>query len=276
MISTGGDTPLERWRADLAAWAIPQGILDQAAESPWRPERGVFVRRAATRRAAPRGGSYRRALEALPENGTVLDIGAGAGAASLPLLTRASALVAVDQDAQLLAELVPQAGADGSKIRTVVGAWPAVASSVGPADVVVCHHVLYNVPDLRPFIEALSAHARRRVVIEITERHPIARLNPLWERFHGLVRPTRPTWEDALAAIRSVEPGVQAERERLPADVPPGPWDELVDSTRRRLCLPEARAAEVAAALIESGALPADPATWSAPSRDVVTLWWDA
>ena len=160
-------------------------------------------------------------------------------------------------------------------MRTIVGSWPAAAGSVAPANVVVCHHVLYNVPDLRPFVEALDEHARQRVVIEITAQHPVARLNPLWERFHGLVRPTRPTWEDALRTIRSFHRGVHAERERVAADVPAGSWDELVGSTCRRLCLPPERQADVAAALIESGASSEDPATWSAQNREVVTLWWD-
>jgi len=33
----GGDLPdlLDRWRADLAAWAIPDSITAAAAESPW-------------------------------------------------------------------------------------------------------------------------------------------------------------------------------------------------------------------------------------------------
>ena len=269
------DDPLRRWREDLAAWAIPERILATAPEPPWRPEPGVFVRRAASRKARPQGISYERALEALPENGTVIDVGAGAGAASLPLLDRAGSLVAVDTDAGLLAELRAQAGALAGKVTTLVGRWPDVADAVPEADVVVCHHVLYNVPDLRPFVAALDSRARRRVVIEITERHPVARLNPLWLRFHDLARPTRPTWEDALAAIRALHPGVRAERERLPGDLATGTWDELVDSTRRRLCLPLARRPEVITALIDQGADPADPASWSEPDRGVVTLSWD-
>ena len=269
------DDALQRWRDDLAAWVIPQRILDQAPASPWTTERAIFVRRAIARRTEPGGISYDRAREALPLGGSVLDVGAGAGAASLPLLDRASALIAVDQDAQLLAELMTQAGDAGRKVTTVVGSWPAVAADVAAVDVVVCHHVLYNVPDLKPFIDALDAHARRRVVIEITAAHPIARLNPLWERFHGLHRPTRPTWEDALRTIRAIRDGVHAEPERRAADTAAGSWDDLVGFTCRRLCLPPARHDEVAAALIEQGALPTDPSTWSGTNRDVVTLWWD-
>ena len=270
-----GVDELTRWRDDLSAWRIPQTILDQASASPWTPERAVFVRRATARRMKPEGISFLRAREALPVGGSVLDVGAGAGAASLPLLDRAGILSAVDQDAPLLAELLTQAGAARDKVKAITGSWPIVASGVAAADVVVCHHVLYNVPDLEPFIDALDAHARGRVVIEITGQHPLARLNPLWRRFHGLVRPTRPTWEDALRAIRSFHEGIVVERAPAPAGVSFASWEELVASTTRRLCLPLERQGEVAAALTELGALPSDPTSWSGPDREVVTMWWD-
>lgn len=266
--------PVARWRDDLAAWAIPERILAQAPTPPWSPERAIFIRRAADRQRAPGGRSYELAREALPEGGSVLDVGAGAGAASLPLTDRARTLIAVDQDAELLDELVRAAAGRGA-IEAVVGSWPAVEARVPAADVAVCHHVLYNVPELRPFIEALDRHARRRVVIEITARHPVARLNPLWERFHGLVRPTRPTWEDALAAVRSLRPGVQVERGARQQVVPGGTWSELVALSTRRLCLPPARQAEVAAALVEQGGRPDEPATWPGADGEVVTFWWD-
>ena len=272
------DDALSRWRSALAEWAIPARILDQAPASPWTTERAIFTRRAAAQQARPRGSSYERAREALPPSGTVLDVGAGAGAASLPLLDRAGSLIAVDQDEQLLRELRDLAGTGRATIDTVVGIWPAVADRVERADVVVCHHVLYNVPDLGPFIDALHEHARRRVVIEITPRHPTARLNPLWKRFHDLDRPTRPTWEDAVAAIRSIlsmRGDVHAEPRQITADGSAGTWDEHVAFTCRRLCLPRERLGEVAAALAEMGALPDQPSSWTGPNRDVVTIWWD-
>ena len=69
---------------------------------------------------------------------------------------------------------------------------------------VTCHHVLYNVADLGPFVAELTSHARRLVVVELTARHPLSGLNPLWERFHGLVRPTVPTAYDALAVLEEL------------------------------------------------------------------------
>jgi hypothetical protein len=45
--------------------------------------------------------------------------------------------------------------------------------------VAVCHHVVYNVGNLAKFLTALDGHAERRVVLELTDRHPQSDLSPL-------------------------------------------------------------------------------------------------
>ena len=79
----------ERWSEALAGWAIPEEILAVAPESPWGFPTEVFVTAAREALVAPPTPTHRRALEALPLGGVVLDVGAGAGAASLPLTPRA-------------------------------------------------------------------------------------------------------------------------------------------------------------------------------------------
>jgi SAM-dependent methyltransferase len=265
---------LDRWRRDLEAWMIPAWITDAAAESPWVLPRQVFIRRADQQLAAPGGRSFQRAWEALEPFGSVLDVGAGAGAASLPLASRVTALTAVDTDVALLEELTGRAGRLGLPTRVVQGMWPEVAASVRPADVVVCHHVLFNVAELAPFIAALTGHARRRVVVELTARHPLAALNPLWARFHGLRRPQGPTADDALAILHALALDARAEAwQRLPV-AEHERFEQLVEVTRRRLCLPRERADEVAVALGQLG-IPADrPPDLGSSGFDLVTLWW--
>ena len=73
--------------------------------------------------------------------------------------------------------------------RTVRGRGRTSRREAGRADVVVCHHVLHNVVDLPPFLLALTAAAGRGVVVEMLAEHPMAWLDPLWARFHGLHRP---------------------------------------------------------------------------------------
>jgi SAM-dependent methyltransferase len=266
---------LERWRADLAAWAIPEHITAAVAQSPWVLPREVFARRADRERAAPSGPSYRRAWAALDPPGSVLDVGSGAGAACLPLIPRATSLTAVDTDAAMLEKLSERTGATLVTARTVRGHWPEAAALAGTADVVTCHHVLYNAPEVGPFVTALTGSARRMVVAEMTARHPLVSLNALWLRFHGLRRPLSPTAADLIEILEAMGLRPGHEEWRRPGGRDYASFDEMVDVTRRRLCLPPGRAAEVAAALEDMGIDPEDPQDLGSSGRDVVTIWWD-
>jgi SAM-dependent methyltransferase len=266
---------LDRWRSDLDAWAIPEHITAAVTESPWVLPRQVFARRADRVRAEPSGPSYERAWAALDPPGSVLDVGAGAGAACLPLLARTTSLTAVDTDSGMLEKISERAAPSGRAARTVLGRWPEAAPEAGPADVVTCHHVLYNAPEAEPFVAALTASARRLVVVEMTARHPLVVLNPLWLRFHGLPRPLSPTAEDLVEIVTAMglRPGHQAWCRPGGRDY--ASFAELADVTRRRLCLPPERAREVAAALADSGVDPDHPADLGSSGREVVTIWWD-
>jgi SAM-dependent methyltransferase len=266
---------LARWREELAAWAIPERITSAVPDSPWVLPREVFTRRADRAAGCPAGVTFERAWEALEPPGTVLDVGAGAGAASLPLAGRTRALTAVDSDPELLARLSSRAKARGLDTTLVTGRWPDAAAQVPVADVVTCAHVVYNVPDLGPFLAALTSHARRRVVVEMTTAHPLTSLNPLWLRFHGLERPDGPAAADLLAILaESAVPARHTEWER-PAAADYASFTEFVEVTRRRLCLPAERAGEVEAALLEAGVTRDRPVDMGSSGRDVVTIWWE-
>ena len=266
---------LDQWRDDLSAWAIPDHITAGAAESPWVLPRQVFARRADRLRQAPGGPSFERAWEALDPAGSVLDVGSGAGAACLPLAPRITALTAVDADEGMLGLLASRAAEAGLAARVVHGQWPAVAGRIPPADVVTCHHVLFNVPDLGPFLDALTGHARRRVVVETAGVHPLTSLNPLWLRFHGLKRPQRPTAGDTLAILAAMGLNPRHTEWSRPAEADYQSMAELVEVTRRRLCLPPERAGEVEAALTELGISTVQPRDLGSSGRDVVTIWWE-
>jgi len=265
---------LERWRSDLAAWAIPEHITAAVAQSPWVLPRAVFARRADRLAATPFGASFERAWAALDPSGSLIDVGAGAGAACLPLLPRVTALTAIDTEPDMLELLERRAAASGTTPRLITGTWPDVAAEAGNADVVTCHHVTYNVPEIEPFLAALAAAARREVVLEMTAAHPLVSLNQLWLRFHGLVRPTGPTADDLLAILAAM--GIQAgsRRWRRPGGPDYESFAELTDVTRRRLCLPPERADEVAQALMEAGIEPEHPVDLGSSGREVVTVWW--
>jgi hypothetical protein len=106
--------------------------------------------------------------------------------------------------------------------------------------------VLHNVVDLPPFVRALTAAAGRGVVVEMLAEHPLAWLDPLWVRFHGLHRPPPATDTDAVAVLAELGVTPDVVRWERPAPLPQDPaW------VARRLCLPAGRVDEVAAALAE-------------------------
>jgi len=255
---------LDQWRDDLASWALPQEILDQAPESPWSHPVAMFT----VGDAIEDSISHRIAREALPPEGSVLDVGSGGGRASLALVPPASMLVAVDHQQEMLDAFAAAAVARGVRSHQYLGDWPDVADDVPECDVVVCHHVAYNVADIGPFLAALDAHALHRVVLEVPMHHPLSNTNPLWKKFWGLERPVVPTGHDLAAICTALGFDVHTE---LWQDVT---WGRRVDLgeaervrfTRIRLCLPEERAPEVAAALAELGEM---------RSRDMATIWWD-
>jgi hypothetical protein len=265
---------LDRWQSDLASWAIPEHITAAVDESPWVLPRQVFARRADRVTAAPSGPSYERAKAALDPAGSLLDVGSGAGAASLPLLPWCAALTAVDTDAGMLSLLGERAAAAGVQPRLVHGPWPDVAAEAGRADVVTCHHVVYNAARIEPFLTALTAAARRAVVLEMTATHPLVSLNDLWLKFHGLRRPDGPTADDLLAILAALGFEAAHERWRRPGGADYASFAELTDVTRRRLCLPPERSDEVASALVESGVDPQRPVDLGSSGREVVTIWW--
>jgi SAM-dependent methyltransferase len=266
---------LRQWRENLAAWAIPEHIAAAVPDSPWVLPRQVFARRADRLRSAPAGPSYQREWDTLDPPGSVLDVGAGAGAACLPLAPRTTTLTAVDSDAGMLDLLAIRARAAGLDPRLHAGPWPGVAAQIAPADLVTCHNVLYNVPDLAPFLEALTGHARRQVVVELTAAHPLVVLNPLWQRFHGLERPERPTAADVLAILDAMGLRAGHTEWNRPGEADYATVRELAEVTRRRLCLPADRTAEVEAALQDTGLGGGQAADLGTAGRAVVTIWWE-
>lgn len=249
----------EQWRSELAAWAIPPHILEAAPESPWGFPVAAFPPDPSP---ALDSVSRERALEALPEGGTVLDIGCGGGAATFALVPPAGSVTGLDASAEMLQAYADEAERRGVAHREIVGSWPEIATTVDVHDVVVCHHVFYNTPDLADFAHALTAIARRRVVVELTSAHPLTATRPLWRHFHGLDRPDGPT--AALAIDVLTEAGIPVSHQRWrrsPRDVP---REVLVGMNRRRLCLPLDAEPEVDRLMGDRN----EP-------RELVTIWWD-
>jgi SAM-dependent methyltransferase len=231
-----------RWSELQSGRGIPPEILAAAPRSPWGHDPADF----APPEEPADTPSRTAALALLGACGTVLDVGCGGGDAAFALVGPMVEATGVDAQQDMLDLFESGADVRGVPVRTVLGRWPEVAEEAGPADLVVCHHVLHNVVDLGPFVAALTAAARRGVVVEMLAEHPMAWLDPLWEHFHDLRRPEPATVEDAVAVLR--EAGIDADvvrwdRERRHPHDPA--W------VTRRLCLPEEREPEVRRAMAD-------------------------
>jgi SAM-dependent methyltransferase len=255
--------PGDRWREDLRAWAVPQEIVDNAPgpERSLEPER--FRWRPEDDAMQPVRPSRRRALEALPDGGSVLDVGVGGGASSLGLVPTPALITGVDPLAGMLASFAASAHAAGVAVRTVLGSWPELADTVEPADVAVCHHAIYYVAEIEDFITALTARARHRVLLEVSAYAPVAGLAPLWQALHGIDRSDRPAADQAQAVVAAMGLAVEREDMVLPAqrqEVTP----DLVAFIRHRLYVGPERDPEIEEFLCAR----------EAREHRVAALWW--
>jgi hypothetical protein len=153
----------------------------------------------------------------------------------------------------------------GITTTTVLGDWPAQAPTAGMAEVVTCHHVVYNVGEIVPFLQALNDAATARVVIEMPMRHPLSNLDAAWQHFWNLPRPSGPTPNDLVAVLS--EMGITASSEEFVGELRDDQsLSEAAHFTRIRLCLPVEREGEVFEFLSQAPA---------AAPRELATIWWD-
>ena len=254
----------QAWAAQLAAWALPDAIIAQAPESPWVHDVASFAVDDALDRDTRSAVAAREVLPLV--GGVVLDVGCGGGRSSMPLVPPAASLIGTDQSEAMLSAFAAAAASSGVAVSTVLGRWPDVAPQTSVADVVVCHHVLFNVSDVEAFVLALTDHARLAVVVEVPRHHPLSAWSGAWKHFWDLDRPLGPTDDDLVAVLRALglEPevwhGPRSSLSRSASDPA-----RMIESSRRRLCLPASRDVELAAYLAEH------PPAWE---ETVATIRW--
>lgn len=252
------------WAEMLGRWAIPDEIVSAAPKTPYLFDPEVFTAAAdeALARAedTPSDGVARAALGA---GASVLDVACGAGAGSLRL--RPSRVTGVDSSAPLLAAFAERAERMGIPSTVIEGRWPDIEADAPVADVVVCHHVFYNVADLAAFAAALTAHAHHRVVVELTAGHPLAWMSPYWKALHRFDQPDGPTAQDAVAVLEELGYRVRQESWQRTYQMIGERGDEALTRIARRLCLRASRHEELRRLLEQ-----VPPPT----TREVVTLWW--
>jgi SAM-dependent methyltransferase len=251
----------QKWKSDLEAWSIPKEIIDKAPESPWIHPPSLFQ----IPKLIDLTPSHQKAFEALPADGSILDIGCGGGIAAFAMGKKAGLVIGVDHQVEMLEMFSENAKERHMDSKVYEGFWPEIESKVEVADVAVAHHVVYNVQDIVPFIKAMNSHARKRVVIEMPQHHPLSNLSEAWKFFWKLDRPNNPTPQDLMNVL--TELGINAHlllwegqlrQERN--------MDDAVRFTRIRLCLPASRDPEVREFLEHHPA---------SEIRPLATIWWD-
>jgi SAM-dependent methyltransferase len=209
--------------------------------------------------------SHQKAREALPEQGSVLDIGCGGGIAAFALSDKAKHVIGVDHQAEMLTMFSENATKLGLTSEVHEGFWPAVSANVPISDVVTCYNVFYNVQEIVPFLNALDDHARKRVVIEMPIHHPLANMDKAWKHFWNIDRPQDPSPADLVEVLKEI--GINAQLQYWPGTVrQESDIDQAAEFTRIRLCLPKARHIEVKNFLVDQP---------RSDERGLATIWWD-
>ena len=144
------------------------------------------------------------ALNAISElvgtDSTVLDVGGGAGRFAVALSLTCKSVTVVDPSESMLEQLQEATTEAGqSNVTSVHSDWET--AEVEPEDVVLCSHVVYGVADIRPFIEKLNAHARRRVVLLSFVDSPQSNVAALWEPVHGERRINLPAMPELMNVL---------------------------------------------------------------------------
>jgi len=124
---------------------------------------------------------------------TLIDVGAGTGRYSATLASRLDWVTAVEPS-QGMRDRIPHT----DNMTVIASAW--MDAEPAPADLVICVHVLYGVPDLAPFVEKLEARARERVFVVLRDAgHP----HPA-ELYAGSRLPREPGLRDCFLALRQL------------------------------------------------------------------------
>ena len=268
-------TATDDWRGQLEAWRIPDELLAAVPDSPYGWPKELWKRRAERALDVERSSPTLEAVKSLAPKGSVLDVGAGTGRASLPLVRDGYRVTMVEPNPVMLeglSELKRE-----FEFEVIAGRWPDVASKVHPHSVVLSAHVVYDVADIGPFLAALDESATSGVVLELTPAHPWVSLVSLYRELHGLDRPSGPTVDDLVAVIKEtirVDPVL--ERWSRPTDLVFETVGEAVEFTARRLVLPRECLGELEKRLLPRVVGRAGHWQVEPTERELCTLWWRA
>ena len=177
-----------------------------------------------------------RLKQELQPSYTLLDVGAGAGRLCLPLSYGCRQVVAVEPSASMVQVLSQQVSELSiHNVSVVQATWED--ADVGPADLVLCCHVLYVVKDVEKFVTKLASHARETVLVALFDSSPQASIYPLWKRVHGEDRLSLPALPEFLEVLSEL--GIDHSVEMLAPQPARGfdSYEQALEELGRRLYL---------------------------------------
>lgn len=227
------------WRALVERRRVQ---MDTAYERAGLSSGDYWTRRASAYRRATHERTeadpfFLRVRDALSEDSTVLDVGAGTGRHTLALAPYARRVVAVDPSEAMLGLLREDVESRAiSNVETVLSDW--MTADVDDADHVICSHVLYPIADVVPFIERLQRHARERAWIYIRV-DPLPTDLGLWKEFYGEPLQPQPTFPDLYPVLLQHDIVADVEIVEHRFTLTYDSLDEAVAQARHTLCLRE-------------------------------------
>ena len=251
----------EKWAKYLKNWSIPEEILAQAEQTPWIHPPALF----GVPESISDSPSHQKARELLEPGDSVIDVGSGGGIAAFACVPPATKVLGVDHQQEMLDLFASEAKRRKVDHVEFLGDWPDVANLVPIAEVVTCHHVVYNVSQIEKFLLELNIHASKRVVIELPQNHPLSNMAPAWKYFWNLERPVEPTPVLLLEVLSEL--GINAELLQWEQEtVSKIDLDQAAEFMRIRLCLPKSKLNEVKNFMLENP---------EHKFRKLATIWWD-
>ncbi len=189
----------ERWRRQVETHHEQSLRAQEGMDLPedfWQPYTSAF-RADPHRRDDP---LVERLSREVAPDGTVLDVGGGAGRLALPLALRCRWVTVVEPSPSMVAELRDAAGEAGiGNVTAVEENWES--AEVVPAEVSVCSHVVYGVAEIVPFVRKLCDKTVGRVMILLYTESPMAQLSPFWQAAHREERVELPAMTELLPVL---------------------------------------------------------------------------
>ena len=153
----------DRWMA-LQSWSNdPTNRLDETVDLAfWDRAAEAYDEHTLASRAP---AVLDRVLELLPINASVLEVGAGTGAFTLPIAQRAARVTALDYSPAMIRVLRRKltARSDAGAIDVVLSRWED--ARVAPHEVAFAANAFYRTVDLRPSLTRFAAAARKRGIV---------------------------------------------------------------------------------------------------------------